>query len=65
MTKAELAYSREHAATLSLIETLRQVVTDLPAPDGETSINWAHVGSMAELRHQLEQAAAFITNTQP
>ena len=64
MTKAETAYAEQHAAAAALLQQLSSALFDMPAPEGDTRINWAHVGSMAEIRSQLEQTLAFMTNTQ-
>ncbi len=64
MTKAETAYAEQHAAAAALLHQLSSALFDMPAPDGDTRINWAHVGSVTEIRSQLEQTLAFMTNTQ-
>jgi hypothetical protein len=61
MTKAETAYAEQHAAAAALLQQLSSALFDMPAPD---RINWGHVGSVAEIRSQLEQTLAFMTNTQ-
>lgn len=60
---AEDAYVAQHAEAAALLEQLQEALFDLPAPDGEIPINWAHVGTVAELRRQLAEALAFVGGT--
>lgn len=60
---AEDAYVAHHAEAAALLEQLQEALFDLPAPDGEIPINWAHVGTVAELRRQLAEALAFVGGT--
>lgn len=58
---AEDAYVAHHAEAAALLEQLQEALFDLPAPDGEISINWAHVGTVAELKRQLAETLAFVS----
>lgn len=57
---AQDAYLEYHAEALGLLEGLQQALFDLPAPDSEIAINWAHVGTVVELKRQLAEALAFV-----
>jgi len=57
---AEEAYLERHTQAAHLIQQLGEAIFDLPAPDGDVTINWGHVGSVAELNSQLSTALAFI-----
>jgi hypothetical protein len=61
MTAAETAYVDQHAAAAALIQQLQDALFDMPAPDGDTPINWGHVGSAAEITRQLRETLAFVT----
>ena len=51
-------YAIKHANALALLDTLRGVIEDLPAPDTD-GINWGHVGSMEHVNAQLRELIAF------
>jgi len=61
MTAAETAYAEQHAAAAALLQQLQDALFDMPAPDGETSIHWGHVGSAGEITRQLRETLAFVT----
>jgi hypothetical protein len=46
------AYEQSHIEAESLLDELYVMLGDMPQPDGETPINWGHVGS---LRHAIQQ----------
>ena len=54
---ADQAYTEAYARVLKAIEAVEAMVHDLPAPEGEIKINWAHVGTMNHIATQLEQLA--------
>ena len=60
---AQDAYLEKHTEALKLLEQLQQALFDLPAPDGEVAINWAHVGTVAEVKRQLAETLAFVGGT--
>lgn len=60
---AQDAYLESHTEALGLLEELQQALFDLPAPDGEVAINWAHVGTVAEVRDQIKRTLAFLTES--
>lgn len=57
---AEDAYVAAHTEALGLLQRLEEAMFDLPAPGGEAVINWAHVGTVTELKRQLGEALAFV-----
>ena len=59
----ENAYLAHHTEAVALVAQLQEALFDLPAPDGETLINWAHVGTVVELKRQLAEALAFASGT--
>ena len=60
-TRVEAAYVAQHAAALTSLQALQAIIQDMPAPDGETRINWCHVGSLNEINEQLGQLLRFAT----
>jgi len=63
MTRAEATYSEQHAAAAALLEQLQAALFDMPAPDGEAKIDWGHVGSITEIKRQLQETLEFMTGT--
>ena len=59
--RAEAAYTAQHAAGLASLHALQAIIEDMPAPDGETRINWGHVGSLAEINEQLGHLLRFAS----
>jgi len=57
--RAEATYKAQHAAALASLQALQAVIEDMPAPDGETRINWGHVGSLVEINEQLGHLLRF------
>lgn len=60
MTPVEESYASHHASTLALLKQIQSKVEDLPAPDGDTPINWGHVGSMYEVEYKLSLILEFL-----
>ena len=58
--RIEDAYTAAHAQAITLLEDLRRIVEDLPAPDGETPIHWGHVGDLNHVNELLTQARNFL-----
>jgi hypothetical protein len=56
---AAAEYVGQHARAMDLTMRLQAAICDLPAPD-TIAVNWGHVGSVAELNRQLNEALAFI-----
>lgn len=59
MTTAASEYAIGHAAALSLIAQLQQVIEDMPEPESD-GINWGHAGSMSHINGQLRELIAFV-----
>jgi hypothetical protein len=57
--RVEDAYTAQHAAALASLQALQAIIEDMPAPDSDTRINWAHVGSLYEINERLGQLLRF------
>lgn len=58
---AEAAYENAHLVAQDLVERIRELLFDLPAPgNDEHPINWAHVGSVNEVNNRLSSVVAFL-----
>jgi hypothetical protein len=62
--QAEAAYENAHIVATNLLDRIRDLLQDLPAPEGEVVINWAHVGSLAEVNNRLSSVVAFLEGTE-
>jgi hypothetical protein len=61
---AEAAYENAHLVAQDLVERIRELLFDLPAPgNDEQPINWAHVGSVNEVNNRLSSVIAFLDGT--
>ena len=62
---AEAAYENAHLVAQDLVERIRELLFDLPAPGVEDHpINWAHVGSINEVNARLSAVVAFLDGTE-
>jgi hypothetical protein len=62
---AESAYENAHLVAQDLVERIRELLFDLPAPGNDDHpINWAHVGTINEVNNQLSQIIAFLNGTE-
>jgi hypothetical protein len=62
---AEAAYENAHLVAQDLVERIRELLFDLPAPgNDEHPINWAHVGSINEVNNRLSSVVAFLDGTE-
>jgi hypothetical protein len=62
---AEAAYENAHLVAQDLVERVRELLFDLPAPGSdEHPINWAHVGSVNEVNKRLSSVVAFLEGTE-
>ena len=62
---AEAAYENAHLVAQDLVERIRELLFDLPAPDNdEHPINWADVGSLNEVNNRLSSIVAFLDGTE-
>jgi len=46
MKTAEQAYIEAYNRAIQALRDLENRIHDMPAPEGETPINWGHVGDM-------------------
>lgn len=53
-------YVAQHSRAMDLLMRLQSAICDCPAPDSGAAITWGHVGSLAELNRQLDDALSFI-----
>jgi hypothetical protein len=60
--KAEAAYENTHLATQDLLEHIRELLFDLPAPGGEVEIHWGHVGTVTEVNRRLAELVEVLTS---
>jgi hypothetical protein len=58
------AYHSAHFLAQDLIERIRELLQDQPAPDDSTPIHWGHVGSMCEANNRLASVVAFLSGTE-
>ncbi|KAA5541904.1 hypothetical protein FYK55_17050 [Roseiconus nitratireducens] len=58
------AYIARHARATELLGTLQRIVEDMPAPGGETRINWGDVGSLGYLCEELEYLREHLEPTE-
>ena len=62
--QAEAAYENAHLVAQDLVERIRELLFDMPAPGVEEHpINWAHVGSINEVNKQLSDVVEFLGGT--
>ncbi|MEN6507123.1 MAG: hypothetical protein ABFD92_21510 [Planctomycetaceae bacterium] len=59
--EAQPAYESAHMVATDLLAHIGELLQDMPAPDGEVTINWGHVGSLAEVNGKLAEIIAFLT----
>jgi hypothetical protein len=59
MTTATETYAARHAEALALIDSLRDMIEDMPEPESD-GINWNHAGSMGHINDQLRQLIGFV-----
>jgi hypothetical protein len=52
-------YAARHAEALALIDSLRDLIEDMPEPESD-GINWGHVGSMGHINGQLRELLGFV-----
>ncbi len=62
--KPEAAYENAHLVAQDLVDRIRELLFDLPAPgDDEHPINWGHVGSVNEVNRQLSEVVSTLEGT--
>jgi hypothetical protein len=62
---AEAAYENAHLVAQDMVERIRELLFDLPAPGNEEHpIDWADVGSINEVNNRLSSVVAFLEGTE-
>jgi hypothetical protein len=56
-------YTTQHAKALSLIESLRAMIQDLPSAESE-KIHWGHVGNIGYVNVNLNEMIRFVESIQ-
>lgn len=58
------AYAAEYAKAIMLLDEIREVLNDMPAPENReynaAAINWCNVGDIQEINHQLRSIITFV-----
>ena len=58
---AEAAYENAHLVAQDLLERIKELLFDMPAPgDDEHPIHWGHVGDINHVNAQLSDLVAFL-----
>lgn len=57
---ADAAYENAHLVAQDLVDRIRELLQDLPAPDDEHPINWGNVGSLTEVTSRLAAVVTFM-----
>jgi hypothetical protein len=57
---AEDAYIADHAQAYELLDQIRELLSNMPAPESETPIHWGHVGNISQVNEQLKDIATFL-----
>jgi hypothetical protein len=55
--QTQIAYATAYERVQAALMKLDEAIHDLPAPDGETAIDWSHVGSMNHIAAMIDEAA--------
>lgn len=58
--QAEPAYENAHIVAQDLVERIKELLFDLPAPGTDVRINWAHVGTVNYINQQLSEVVAHL-----
>jgi hypothetical protein len=62
---AEAAYENAHLVAHDLLERIRELLSDLPAPgNDEHPIHWEHVGTINEVNKRLSSVVSFLEGTE-
>lgn len=56
---ASETYAARHAEALALLDSLRNMIEDMPEPDSD-GIDWGHAGSLGHLNSQLRELLSFV-----
>ena len=62
---ADAAYENAHLVAQDLVERIRELLVDMPAPgNDEHPIHWGHVGNVNEVNRALSQIVHFLDGTE-
>ena len=62
---AEAAYENAHLVAQDLVERIKKLLFDMPAPgNDEHPIHWGHVGNINEANKRLSSVVAFLDGTE-
>ena len=60
--EADAAYENAHLVARDLVDCLRELLDDMPAPGNDASpIDWGHVGNINHVNDLLSQVVCFLT----
>ena len=58
---ADAAYENAHLVAQDLVERIRKLLFDMPAPGNEEHpVHWGHVGDVNEVNRRLSEVVAFV-----
>ena len=58
---ADAAYENAHLVAQDLVERIRELLFDMPAPGNEEHpVHWGHVGDVNEVNRRLSEVVAFL-----
>ena len=52
---AHAAYLKAYARAMGALRAVEDMIHDSPTPDGDTQLNWGHVGDTLRVAVELEQ----------
>jgi hypothetical protein len=58
------AYETAHLVAQDLMQRIRELLQDQPAPEDSTPIHWGHVGTMCEVNQRLAAVVAFLDGSE-
>jgi len=62
---ADAAYENAHLVAQDLVERIRELLFDMPAPGNEEHpIHWSHVGDVNEVNRRLSEVVRFLDSTE-
>ena len=62
---ADAAYENAHLVAQDLVERIRELLFDMPAPGNEEHpIHWGHVGDVNEVNRRLSEVVRFLDGTE-
>ena len=59
--QVDAAYENNHLVAQDMLAHISELLTDMPAPDGECKIDWGHVGTVTHVNEMLSQIIEFLT----